>query len=186
MYVGPFFKLLGLPVVAAVAVGRIRAGIAWRKVALESALAIWIMVAADMLFSPILIDPISRSDAAGSGLPGLNLIPFRTIFGLLAGPSQHQAVRQIGGNIGVLLPIGLMVPMLASRARDWRGMALLAVGAGVGVEALQLLADSTGWFNRVVDVDDTILNALGVMLGYALWRILSFRRTTDPVATTLE
>lgn len=179
---GPFFRLLGLPVVVVVAAGRLRAGVTWRIVAIESALAAWILVAADMLFSPILVDPGTRADAALSGVPGLSLAPFRTISALLSRPSGFQAVRQIGGNIGVLLPVGLLAPALVSGLQDWRRAALLAAGVGVGVEALQMLADSTGWFDRVVDVDDSILNALGIMFGYALWRIQNSWRSRSRVA----
>jgi glycopeptide antibiotics resistance protein len=175
---GWVMSALGVPAVVLLALVRTRArGTYDRRLAVESAFVMWLFVAAGMLFFPVFVQPAARAAEMagldGSALPRVSLAPLGTIVGLLTGTSPFQAIRQIGGNLGVLFPVGLFAPALFRRVRDWRAMALLAVALGVGVEALQYLEDASGWVFRVVDVDDALLNAVGVMLGYALWRLAS-------------
>ena len=68
------------------------------------------------------------------------------------------------GNVAMFLPFGCFVPLL------WRGFTwprAVTLGAGITliVETCQLAV------GRAFDIDDLMLNALGVLLGYGAWRL---------------
>lgn len=94
-----------------------------------------------------------------------NLEPLAGIRADLArGP--EQAVRQIGGALLLLAPLGVLLPLVGGRL-DVSPLASLArtvaVGAllSLGIELLQ-----TGVPGQVVDVDSLLLNTLGVALAH--------------------
>ena len=68
------------------------------------------------------------------------------------------------GNAAMFLPFGFLVPMLWRRF-GWLRAAALGAGITLFVETCQL---SVG---RAFDIDDLMLNAIGVLLGYGLWRL---------------
>ena len=79
------------------------------------------------------------------------------------------------GNAALFLPFGFSVPLLWRRF-GWRKAAALGAGITVFVETCQLAV------GRAFDVDDLMLNALGVLAGYGLWR---FWRHFAPSAASL-
>lgn len=92
----------------------------------------------------------------------LNLIPFQT---LELGARTRYTLFNFLGNLAMFLPFGFCVGLL------WRGCTwkrALRVGLSVTgfIEAGQLLV------GRACDVDDLLLNTLGVLGGYGLWRLL--------------
>lgn len=93
-----------------------------------------------------------------------NLDPGETFRIYLDQPSVRAAVMQIGGNLLLLMPLGILLPIVF---RGLRGplRILLATGAvSLGVEAMQ------GLFavGRSFDIDDVILNTAGAVLAYLL------------------
>ena len=85
-----------------------------------------------------------------------NLTPFRTFGNLYI----------LLGNIVMFLPFGLF-PGLLWRGATWRralGTALCVTGF---IECWQLLV------GRAFDIDDLLLNTLGAMCGFWLWRLFS-------------
>lgn len=108
--------------------------------------------------------PISLEEAARSTT---NLIPFATIrqqLRLLGGPWSRFAVTNLAGNVLLFIPLGLL-PALGRKPRRSGWYLLAAALLIAAVEAAQLLL-------RVgsADIDDWLLNMLGVLLGYALWK----------------
>lgn len=85
----------------------------------------------------------------------MNLVPF----------SQMDGLFNIIGNIVMFLPFGFFAPLLW---RKFNGKRALALGMGItcGVECWQV------FLGRVFDVDDIILNTLGVCCGYLMWVLL--------------
>jgi glycopeptide antibiotics resistance protein len=170
---GPQLPLIALPLLLAVAVFRIDAGVPWRRVALEVALADYALFVAGMVLFPM---GAHTGLGVGNGYlladPGtwLNVVPMQTIGELLGRTSSNEAIRQIGGNLGLLVPLGFLLPALLPRLRGWRVFALSALGVSVGIEAVQYLERASGLVARSVDVDDVILNASGALLGFLLYR----------------
>lgn len=64
----------------------------------------------------------------------------------------------IAGNVLMLVPFGFLAPLLWERLRGWR---VLPAGLGL-ILAIELLQPFTG---RSFDVDDILLNFLGVLVG---------------------
>ena len=106
-----------------------------------------------------------------------NLIPFKTILPYLLGEKGFMiAVINIVGNIVLLVPIGFLVPFVY-RNNGWKKMLAVAVGAGLAIEGMQEVL-RVGIF----DIDDVILNGLGVMIGYWAFTILVKKRSMKSVS----
>jgi glycopeptide antibiotics resistance protein len=98
-----------------------------------------------------------------------NLIPFKTIIPYLLG---HKGLLiagiNIAGNIVLLIPFGFLVP-LVFRKMTWKYALILAAAFPLFVEVSQVLLGL-----GIFDIDDVILNGIGVVLGYGvfvfIWR----------------
>jgi VanZ like protein len=79
-------------------------------------------------------------------------------------PSIKEAVRQVGGNLALLAPLGLLLPVVFPRLCSLSGIVIAGALASVVVETLQgnLVP------GRAFDIDDVILNVVGVMAAYLL------------------
>lgn len=168
--------ILAAPVLIVMGVLRMRAGMPWHVAALWVVLGVYALWAADLLFFPIYIDPVLRAEghSVASGLGWwINLVPFKTIGDLMIYVSGTPALTQIGGNIGLLLPLGLIGPVVMPRLRSWRSLALAALMTSLGIEAIQLVGTLTRFLERSVDIDDVILNVFGALIGWVLWRLLA-------------
>lgn len=103
----------------------------------------------------------------------LNLRPFYTIgtcIRLLSpGRGRHlvsYAVINLYGNVLVFVPWGFFLPCLWKKQRALGWFLLTTAGTVAAVEALQLFS-----LRGSCDVDDLILNLLGGLLGFALFRL---------------
>ena len=95
-----------------------------------------------------------------------NFIPFKTILPYLLGEKGFMiAVLNLAGNILLLVPIGFLVPFIYPNM-TWKKTLVLAVATGFALEGMQALLHV-----GIFDVDDLILNGLGVMAGYWLFMI---------------
>jgi glycopeptide antibiotics resistance protein len=96
-----------------------------------------------------------------------NLSPFRTISSYLHGqPLSLIALLNVLGNVALFVPIGFLIP-LVFRAVTWPGVLAVAVVLGLAIEGTQM-----GLRVGIFDIDDVILNALGVMIGYGTFALL--------------
>lgn len=126
----------------------------------------WVM---DVIDNPSLLDVKGNIE---SGLKSGNFVPFKTI--QLYINAYYQQTVALGsifdnliGNIVVLIPFGIMVPLLIKKARNIMLTLLLGLMYILAIEGIQLI---TGL--GVFDVDDIILNMTGVFIGYLLIRVL--------------
>jgi glycopeptide antibiotics resistance protein len=105
-----------------------------------------------------------------------NFVPFKTILPYLLGDKGLIiAGANLVGNIAPLVPIGFLVPIVY-RKMTWKKSLALAAAAGLAIEGMQVVLRL-----GIFDIDDLILNALGVMIGYWTFAILAsgcVRRTT--------
>lgn len=97
----------------------------------------------------------------------MNLIPF--YFGPFG--SLWRSRYMLISNILLTVPFGLGIGFVARvRPRDLRW---LPWAVGFGIEGAQLaLGLAQGFPYRVIDINDTIMNALGVALGYGLFWLI--------------
>jgi len=90
-----------------------------------------------------------------------NFVPFRTILFYLRGErGLFNSILNLGGNTVPFVPVGFLVP-LVYRRMTWPKATALAVAVGMSMEGME------GLFRvGIVDIDDVILNAVGVVIGY--------------------
>jgi len=86
--------------------------------------------------------------------------------------AQSFCVRNARGNFLLFVPLGILLPLVLTRLRLWRGMQI-AIAVSCSIELVQYL--SRAWGHRTADVNDVILNVLGASLGLALVFLLRFR-----------
>jgi glycopeptide antibiotics resistance protein len=106
----------------------------------------------------------------------VNLVPFKTILPQLRGrPSWASAIVNLVGNTVLFVPVGFLAPM-AFRKMTWLKALALAVAVGLTMEAME------GIFHvGIVDIDDVILNTLGVMSGYWMYLFLNRKKQASAV-----
>ncbi len=164
---------------------RFKAGTPWYVAALWVGVGVYSLAAVDRLFLPLVVDPALRSDILTFG-GRVNLVPFKTVGELLGRESSTQAVRQIGGNLGLLLPLGAVLPVLAPRLRSASALALGALAATLCIETLQFAATRAGLISRAFDVDDVVLNLAGALLGWLVWKMASRALTHRRMGTRMR
>ena len=101
-------------------------------------------------------------------------MPLRDISSMLSNPSPDAAVlwRNIGGNILLFVPFGLLLPLL--RPVTWSRTLLAGLQVSVCIESAQLLLDIFAGGLFVVSSDDVLLNVVGACAGYGTF--LTLRR----------
>lgn len=137
---------------------------------LEAAMIFYAFGLISVTLFPMLL---GSSDASWRTLAmSVNLIPFKSIREVIAiGP--YQTLRQLGGNLVLLAPLGVLAPSLYSNKRTLRSLLALALSVAVTIEVLQLTELLVGVAHfRAVDIDDVILNMLGAAIGFGVWLAL--------------
>ena len=98
---------------------------------------------------------------------GVNLIPFHSI------KLFKYMGYQVYGNLVMLLPLGIYLPLLYKRLYYFFAVAFTCLLFSVSIELMQLATHY-----RVADVDDVILNTTGACIGYLLlWLVLKMAGT---------
>ena len=138
-----------------------------------------LVVLASVALFPLPVDPGliagGRAWAAGTAGESLNLVPFATIGPALAGVGGTGARVIALANLFVLAPAGVYLPILVPRLRSWRVFLPAALVVGGSIEAAQAaISFLLGFRYRHLDVDDWILNTVGLLLGFAALVGLAF------------
>ncbi|MGI5380166.1 VanZ family protein [Streptomyces sp. CA-251387] len=118
------------------------------------------MVAFAVVLAKLTLQPSPASEA----LTHTNLHPGRSLRAYLDQPELRDAVRQIGGNLLLGVPFGILVPVLAPRTRGILRVLLLTATVMLLVE----FAQGALVRGRAFDIDDVILNTTGALIGYLL------------------
>jgi glycopeptide antibiotics resistance protein len=175
---GRWLYVAAVPLVVwIVAYGRARGRASPRTLVALVAVA-HVVILANVALFPIPVDPVLNAAgraaaASSSGDGGLGLIPFATIGPVLAGDAPPYATRITILNLFVLAPAGVYLPVLFPSLRDLRGLVPLTVAGGLSVEAGQLAISTVlGFHYRTIDIDDVILNAIGIVVGWAVLRLV--------------
>ena len=102
-----------------------------------------------------------------------NLVPFRSIrmffeyYFVYHEFSFRYWFLNIFGNIFLLMPFGFLLPIILEKSLGYIRIVLFSLLLTAGIELAQFY---TGLGE--MDIDDVILNVLGSMLGYGLFRLL--------------
>lgn len=95
-----------------------------------------------------------------------NLIPFHTLEIYWRNLDSEFWMRNLFGNLALLLPLGLLGPIALPALGRWWRIALVALLYSVAIEVIQLAVP-----DRSADIDDVIVNVAGALLGYLVFAI---------------
>lgn len=137
-------------------------------------LFIYLLYLSQMTIFPLSIGiPLKRS---------VSLVPFKTIMqfmpillkdGLMTNSGNlhlNEGAINIIGNVVVFIPVGILIPLISVRVRSFKAMIILGFTTSLAIEILQFLFVE----GRRMDVDDLILNTLGVAIGWCIFKIIKF------------
>ncbi|MGW7309703.1 VanZ family protein [Streptomyces sp. NPDC054835] len=123
-----------------------------------------VALAGMVAFAAVLARLTLGESAASVPLVHNNLTPGRSIEAYLRQPAFVETVKQLGGNVLLGMPFGVLLPLLSRRTRGFVRVALVTVCTMLLVELVQG-ALVTG---RAFDIDDVLLNTAGALLAYLL------------------
>ena len=105
----------------------------------------------------------------------INLIPFLTtadlIRNLITPPSPGlftYAWINLFGNVAVFIPLGVFLPLIWIKTKNFGRFFLVSSGIIAVIELLQLFT-----LRGVLDVDDYLLNMVGLIVGFFVYRLSS-------------
>ncbi|WP_345945224.1 VanZ family protein [Streptomyces albus subsp. chlorinus] len=125
-------------------------------------LAVVLAFAAMVVFAALLSRATLEPRAGAEGLTHTNLRPGASLRGYLGQPSPATVLQQLGGNVLLGVPFGVLLPVMAPHMRGFAKVTVCAALVMLLVETVQGL-----WVTgRAFDVDDVLLNAAGALLGY--------------------
>jgi glycopeptide antibiotics resistance protein len=108
---------------------------------------------------------------AAHPLPGQvvddNLVPFHTLAIYWRNLGSEFWMRNLFGNLFLLLPLGLLGPIALPALGQWWRIGLIALLYSVAIELIQRLVPA-----RSADIDDVIVNVAGAVLGYLIFTIV--------------
>jgi len=130
-------------------------------VRLAAALVLSVWLAGGLLLT------LQPAHPAPSQIVEYNFIPLRTVGIYLANLDSPFWVGQMVGNLLLLLPVGLLGPIVLPWMDRWLRVLVASLALSTAIELAQL-----GFPDRSAEVDDVLLNVVGAILGYAVLRVL--------------
>ena len=112
----------------------------------------------DGKIQPLLFDP-------GSVFP-LN-VNFTAIKYIMEYESQKEALLNLFGNIFLLMPLGIIFPLVDKKLNTPLKAIAVGIGTSLTIEIFQL-----PFFQRVTDINDLILNSAGYIAGYLIYLLI--------------
>lgn len=106
------------------------------------------------------------SDVIFEGLGNANFVPLKTIKMYIKYSDRLNSFENLAGNILAFVPFGMLLPLIGSHLRRFAIVFSNGIVFVLGIEVFQLIS-AFGAF----DVDDVILNCLGIVLGYVIYAI---------------
>lgn len=81
-------------------------------------------------------------------------------------PFQSDGLFTYCMNVIMLMPLGFLLPYIWRNFRNPIKVALTGLAFSIFIEFAQLPT------NRLVDIDDLLMNTLGAVLGYVVWKMI--------------
>ena len=100
--------------------------------------------------------------------PHAMLVPFWKFANAIKGVERSFYIKQILGNLTMLLPFGFMLPML--KKVTLKQVLLLSMFFSIGIEVMQFI---TG--RGLMEFDDVFNNTVGAVVGYKIYCKLRVR-----------
>jgi len=137
-----------------------------------------------LCLATLTLTPNRSSRLRAEGMAEVELLPNPASLtcssaGLSSAPNARMfCLQNAAGNVALFFPLGILIPLIWSRLRFWRGMQI-AIALSLGIELVQYLSRVWGSY-RSADVNDVLLNTFGACLGLALVSLLRLGQGTRP------
>ena len=105
----------------------------------------------------------------------INVLPFNTIFEfLMSGYNINTIITNLIGNIAAFMPMGFLLTIVFKRLNTFLRICTAILFASIFIEVVQFFAGV-----GASDIDDVILNMLGGIMGYWIYRLFIKLRWFD-------
>ncbi|MFD5850149.1 VanZ family protein [Cytobacillus oceanisediminis] len=106
-----------------------------------------------------------------------NFVPFKTINGYVLAISNGSMnliipIKNLAGNVAAFLPMGIFLPYFIRTLNRIKSFAVTMTVMILSVEIIQLVTRRGS-----LDIDDFILNIIGALIGFGLWKAMTARKT---------
>lgn len=120
----------------------------------------------------------------------LNIIPFKTIISYFldywgGNLSFFIMVSNLLGNVLLTLPLGFFI-YIKNKNLSFKQILLISFFTPLIIELVQLSLHFLQLGTRIVDIDDIILNMLGIVSGYYLVKFLFYRDSSKLKVLNME
>ena len=100
----------------------------------------------------------------------VNLFPLVNLFDY---DSKRDLLLNVIGNVAMFIPSGIILPIIYKRLDTFVKVLLAGGGISLCIEIIQL-----PFSVRATDIDDLILNTVGVIVGYGIYALIRYIRRT--------
>ena len=100
----------------------------------------------------------------------VNLLPLLNLFDY---DSKRDLLLNVIGNAAMFVPSGIVLPIVYKRLNTFWKVLLAGIGISLCIEIIQL-----PFSVRATDIDDLILNTIGVIAGYGIYALIRCVRRT--------
>lgn len=106
-----------------------------------------------------------------------NFVPFKTINGYVLAISNGSMnliipIKNLAGNVAAFLPMGIFLPYFIRTLNRIKSFAVTMTVMILSVEIIQLVTRRGS-----LDIDDFILNIIGALIGFGLWKAMTAQKT---------
>ena len=98
----------------------------------------------------------------------VNLLPLVNLFDY---DSKRDLLVNVIGNVAMFIPSGIVLPIIYKRLDTFVKVLLAGGGISLCIEIIQL-----PFSVRATDIDDLILNTVGVIMGYGIYVLIRYVR----------
>ena len=98
----------------------------------------------------------------------VNLLPLVNLFDY---DSKRDLLLNVIGNAAMFVPSGIVLPIVYKRLNTFWKVLLTGIGMSLCIELIQLPFSA-----RATDIDDLILNTIGVIVGYGIVALIRCAR----------
>jgi glycopeptide antibiotics resistance protein len=97
-----------------------------------------------------------------------NFVPFKSIYNSFQHFYYVVPLKSIGGNILLLIPMGILVPLVWKKVNRINTVILIGLFCSFIIEFLQFVTP-----HRTANIDNLFLQTLGFVIGYFVLKILN-------------
>ena len=141
----------------------------FRKNKIARSIIIGLLIMYLTLALSVTLFPIPFQEMYDSGYTH-NFIPFKSIVSSI-NAGIRPFVSSVLGNVVLTMPFGFLMTILVKN-KSFKNALIFIISFSVIIEALQFCIGLwIGYWYRNVDVDDLILNTIGGIIGWGIYRI---------------